>query len=163
MSTDEYFDTDRAHRDWMTLVHELGHSLGLGDLYENEFNRSFGWSIMADKRTGWHLLGFEKLCLGWLELDEYHFLKRGLLDARLYEQTADKTKKKGIIYLDDNEAVAPRAASCCSRRSPRARCSASTRAPGPLIRPSACSTRSGSLGAEGPSPCRSPADHLSRG
>lgn len=85
-----------------TTVHETMHALGLPDLYNGNMNRSFGWSLMADCRTGWHITGFEKLILGWHKLSDYYFLKRGILKTDIYNQQAAEGLKKGIIVMPDS-------------------------------------------------------------
>lgn len=84
-------------------IHELMHALGLPDLYNALTNRSYGWSLMSDCRTGWHITGFEKLALGWESLDDYIVLKRGLLKADLFLQGA--TGKKGVIVLPEDNGT----------------------------------------------------------
>lgn len=91
-------------RDWAVVAHETLHALGLPDLYFN--NRSFGWSMMSDCRVAWHLLGWEKLLLGWVDVDDYLWLKRGLVDKQIYGMFANKGNNKGIVLLDDTNNFA---------------------------------------------------------
>ncbi|MBO0936196.1 hypothetical protein J2I47_06525 [Fibrella sp. HMF5335] len=81
-----------------TTVHEVMHALGLPDLYETS---SYGWSLMSDCRTGWHITGFEKLVLGWHKLSDYHFLESGTIKANIFDQSAGEGTKKGIIVMPD--------------------------------------------------------------
>lgn len=84
-------------------IHELMHALGLPDLYYGGTNRSYGWSIMSAMGAGTHITGFEKLVLGWNDIDDYYFLKRGILPAAsLVAQSVPG--KKGIIILPDANA-----------------------------------------------------------
>ncbi|MCA9964326.1 MAG: hypothetical protein KC423_08785 [Anaerolineales bacterium] len=84
-------------------IHELMHALGLPDLYFGDTNRSYGWSIMSAMGAGTHITGFEKLVLGWNDMDDYYFLKRGMLPAEsLVAQSMPG--KKGIIILPDDNA-----------------------------------------------------------
>lgn len=86
-------------------VHEVMHALGLPDLYSNESYRSFGWSIMSDRKAGEHITGFEKLALGWDDLDDYWVLKRGLLPVDDMVSQAQAAGKKGVLVLPDPKAL----------------------------------------------------------
>jgi len=80
-----------------TTTHEVLHALRLRDLYNQSLNRSYGWSIMSDRRAGSHITQFEKLLLGWEDTSKFVFLKRGMIPA-------DKLLNdeiKGIVILPD--------------------------------------------------------------
>lgn len=83
------------------MIHELLHGLSLPDLYNLKVDRSYGWSIMSNGRYGHHLLGFEKLLLGWETFDNYVFLKSGKTQVDI-EISAVASGKKGIIVLPGN-------------------------------------------------------------
>lgn len=85
-----------------TTIHELGHALGLVDLYNGSLNRSYGWSLMSDCHSGWHLLGLEKLLLGWDSVDNYLFLKQGKCNIEIKAQSETQGKKGVIILPNDN-------------------------------------------------------------
>lgn len=91
-------------RDWAVVVHETGHSLGLPDLYADG-KRSYGWSMMCDMRTAWHLTGWEKLALGWVDVDDWLFVKRGLVRTHIYDMFAE-SGCKGVVVFDDANACA---------------------------------------------------------
>jgi len=90
-----------------TTEHELMHALGLPDQYSGELNRSFGWSIMSDCRTGWHLTGIEKLALGWNDIEDYWVLRRGLLPIDALVAQAQDAGKKGIVVMPDAKGNRP--------------------------------------------------------
>lgn len=94
----------RENRPEAITVHEMGHALGLPDLYNAALNRSYGWSLMSDTRNGWHLTGFEKLVLGWESMDNYIFLKRGIIQTAIKAQSQSNGVKGIIILPDDNES-----------------------------------------------------------
>jgi hypothetical protein len=89
---------EQNERDWATVAHETLHALGLPDLYRKS---SYGWSTMSDCRVAWHLLGWEKLLLGWVDLDDYIWLKRGLLSEPIYDLLTDTGNLKGVVIFDD--------------------------------------------------------------
>jgi M6 family metalloprotease-like protein len=55
------------------FVHEMGHLMGLPDLYDYLAPRALhwrfggGWSVMSSNVTGAHYFAYEKLKLGWLD------------------------------------------------------------------------------------------------
>ena len=55
------------------FVHEMGHLMGLPDLYDYSAPRALhwrfagGWSVMSSNVTGAHYFAYEKLKLGWLD------------------------------------------------------------------------------------------------
>lgn len=91
-------------RDWAVVAHETLHALGLPDLYSSK--RSYGWSMMSDCRTAWHLLGWEKLLLGWIAIEDFVWMKSGLLDVNIYGMFADVGNTKGVVLLDESNDFA---------------------------------------------------------
>lgn len=90
-----------------TTTHEILHALGLPDLYHTDANRSFGWSIMSDCRTAWHLTEIEKLALGWNDIEDYWVLRRGLLPVDDILTRAQDAGKKGVIVLPASNGLRP--------------------------------------------------------
>jgi M6 family metalloprotease-like protein len=88
------------NRGWAVVAHEILHALGLPDLYGGTPARSFGWSMMGDCRTAWHLLGWEKLVLGWLTQDDFVFVESGIVAVEIVQQNLPG--KKGVVVRDDS-------------------------------------------------------------
>lgn len=90
-------------RDWTIVTHEAMHSFGLFDQYGNQ--RWSSWTLMSCAGNSWHLLSWEKLVLGWLDLEDFVWLKSGNIVADLGE-IGSLDRAKGIVYFDDRENAA---------------------------------------------------------
>ena len=86
-------------RDWTFVVHESLHCFGLLDQYGE--SRFPAWTIMGCSDDSWHLLGWEKLLLGWLDIDDFLWLRSGAVEARLHEMAAPDGHLKGIVIFDE--------------------------------------------------------------
>lgn len=91
-------------RTWSVALHELLHTLCLPDLYQSPPGRSYGWSMMCDCRSAWHLLGWERLLLGWDAVEDWVFVKSGLADVDIVQ--AGAAGKKGVVILDPRATAA---------------------------------------------------------
>lgn len=73
------FRADRTVRS--TIVHELGHSLGLGDQYKPETGRNTGnWEVMNSENSLPHFTLVHRMILGWIPagwLKTYNFANGG--------------------------------------------------------------------------------------
>ncbi len=81
------------------MIHEVMHAFGLPDLYSREVNRSHDHSIMSAIGGEKRLTLFEKLLLGWCDVTDVVFLKRGI-----YPIEVDGENGQGIVILPDYDA-----------------------------------------------------------
>ena len=86
-----------------TTAHELGHLLGLPDLYTDSryhFRFDIGWSIMGAGRMGIGFTGYERWILGWVPTGQVHCSVEGRDEpGQIVMSSLDNWNSRGIKLL----------------------------------------------------------------